>query len=239
MNLIRRIALGALAAAALVTAPAAAQGITSPIRYIEQGRAIGPFVGYLFANPDLAINDSVSVAIGPKSAPIFGVQFQTRVGGPMSVQAKVGYVPSKRDVFLAEAVNDSAEIRAIATDRQANVGIGIVEAGILFNLTGPRTYRGFAPYVGATVGYTRQISGKDPLETSVPESERYRFGPSFALALNAGSEVFLTRSLALRAEVDGRLWRLSAPAGFRRVRVTKISEWTNASSAQVGLALHF
>jgi hypothetical protein len=153
--------------------------------------------------------------------------------------ASAGYISSTRKVFLAEAVNDSAAIRAIDTGREANVGILLIETGLLFHLTGPRTYRNLAPFLGARVGYARQVSGKDPQDSLVAAPERYRFGPSFAVSANLGTDLFLTRRLSLRAELNGRLWRESPPVGFRSAGQAKLSEWNNASSAQLGAVLHF
>jgi opacity protein-like surface antigen len=239
MNLIKRIALPALAVLALAARPAAAQGIQSPIRYVDPAQRIGAFAGWVFTNPDLTLNDSTTVELGPQSAPIFGVGYQLRVSGPISLVAQAGYIPSKRKVFLAEAVNDSAAIRAVDTGREANVGILLLESGILFHLTGPRTYHNLAPFVGARVGYARQIAGRDSAESTVPASERYRFGPAFAVGAQLGTDFFVANNLSLRLELNGRLWRMSAPAGFRATGQTKLSEWNNASSAQIGAALHF
>jgi hypothetical protein len=239
MNLTKWTALPALALLALAARPAAAQGIQSRIRYVEQAQGLEAFAGWVFANPNLTLNDSTQVEIGPRAAPIFGVRYGLRVNGPLSLVASAGYIPSKRKVFLAEAVNDSLAIRAIDTGREADVGVLLIETGLLFHLTGPRTYRGLAPFVGLTGGVARQISGKDAQDSTVAAPERYDFGPSFAVSANVGSDVFLTRTLSLRAELNGRLWRESAPAGFRARGQAKLAEWNNASSARIGAVLHF
>jgi hypothetical protein len=239
MKSTRRIALLAPALAALAARPAAAQEIHSHIRYVDQAQGLGFFAGWVFSDPKVTLNDSTQVEMAPQSAPIFGVQYQVRASGPLSIATSLGYIPSTRKVFLAEAVNDSTAIRAIDTGREANVGILLFDAGMLFHLTGPRTYRGLAPFVGARVGYARQISGKDAQDSLVAVGERYRFGPSFAVSAHLGSDVFLTRTLSVRAELAGRLWRESPPVGFRAAGVTKLSEWNNASSAQIGAVLHF
>jgi hypothetical protein len=153
----------------------------------------------------------------------------------------VGYIASKRDVFLAEAAADSLAITTIATGERVNTGILLAEVGLLFHLTGPRAYRGFAPFVGIKGGYARQVAGGDP-DTSVvnvPSPERYRFGPTFAVSLNAGTDVFVTRSLSLRPELNGRLWRMTAPAGFRFAGQKDVREWKGAPSAGIGVVYHF
>jgi hypothetical protein len=237
-RLSRTAALAALALLALA-APAAAQNITSPIRYIEEAQGIEPFVGYVFTSRNLALTDSTSVDIGPRSAPIFGLRYTIRVSGPLSLRASAGYMPSKREVFFAEANTDSTLINPIDTGREVNTGILLVETGFLFHLTGPRAVHNLAPFVGVNAGYARAITGSDPQESDIPAPERYDFGPSFAVGLSGGTDLFLTRRVALRLELNGRLWRESAPAGFRSITQSKIGEWNNASSAQLGAVLHF
>lgn len=234
-----RTALAAAALLALAARTGAAQSITSPIRYIEEKHGLQPFAGYVFTNPSLALTDSTSVDIGPKSAPIFGVAYQLRLSGPLNLQATASYIASKRDVFLAEASPDSSIITPIATNREANVGIAMIEAGLLFHLTGPRAYRGFAPFLGAKLGYARQIGRSQPEGVEIPVPERFRFGPTFAVTLNAGTDVYVSRRLSLRPELNGRLWRLSAPAGFRSQNQGDLVEWKAAPTAQLGAVLHF
>ena len=238
MNPIKRIALPALAVLALA-GPASAQGIRSHIRYVEKAQRIGPFAGWVFTDPNITLNDSTQAELGPQSGPVFGLSYEVRASGPLSVVGSVGYMPTTRKVLLAEAIADSAAIRVIDTGREASLGILMVEAGLLFHLTGPRAYRGLAPFVGAHVGYNRQVTGRDSLESAVPSTERCDFGPAFAVGANLGTDVFLTQRLSLRLELNGRLWRESAPSGFRALSQSKISEWNNASSAQIGAALHF
>lgn len=229
----------AAALLAFAARPAAAQTIPSSIRYIDQSQGIEPFVGYVFTDPNLTLTDTTSVRIGPQSAPIFGLRYSIRVSGPLNLRLSAGYMPSKREVFFAEAVNDSTQIRPIDTGRQVNTGILLIETGFLFHLTGPRAVHGIAPYIGVNGGYARAITGKDPKESDIPAPERYDFGPAFALAASGGTDLFLTHRVALRLELNGRLWRESAPAGFRSAAQAKVSEWNNASSAQVGAVLHF
>jgi hypothetical protein len=231
--------LFAAALLALAARPAAAQTIPSSIRYIDQSQGIEPFAGYVFTDPNLTLTDTTTVRIGPQSAPIFGLRYTIRVSGPLNLRLSAGYMPSKREVFFAEAVNDSTEIRPVDTGRKVNTGILLVETGFLFHLTGPRAVHGIAPYIGVNGGYARAITGSDPKESDIPAPERYDFGPSFALGASGGTDLFLTHRVALRLELNGRLWRESAPAGFRSAAQAKVSEWNNASSAQVGAVLHF
>ncbi|HEX8695170.1 MAG TPA: hypothetical protein VF746_22355 [Longimicrobium sp.] len=228
-----------LAALALAGRPAAAQDIRSPLRYIEEAQGLSFFAGYLFSDPRLTLSDTTSVELGPRSAPMFGARYQLRASGPISVNLTAAFIPSERRLFLAEATNDSTEIRVIDPDVTISAPIALAEAGLTFGLTGPRAWNGIAPYVGVSAGLAAEIGGGDDAEDDVPETERFDFGPAFALGLRAGTDVFVTRRAAIRVELGGRLWRQSAPEGFRRSGQAEINEWNNASSIQVGGVFHF
>lgn len=239
MTRLSRTALAALGLALAAARPAAAQGITSPLRYIEEKQGVHVFAGYVFTDPSFTLNDSTTVELGPRSAPIIGANYQVRLGGPFSGTIGLGFIPAERKVFAAEANADSSAIRPIDTNRMATTPIIMVEAGMLFHLTGPRAYRGFAPHIGASVGYVRQIASDDEAEEGLAEGELYDFGPSVAVGLRAGTDVFVTRNVALRLGLNGRLWRDAVPIGFRAGGQGKIAEWNNASTAQVGAVIHF
>lgn len=239
MTGLSRTALFLLAVLALLARPAAAQEIRSPLRYIEETQGLSFFAGYLFSDPKLTLSDTTSVELGPQSAPMFGARYQLRASGPLSVNLTAAYVQAERRLFLAEAVNDSAEIRVI--DRQTTVSapLALVEGGLTFGLTGPRAWNGIAPYIGASAGLAAEIGGSEEAEEEVPETERFDFGPAFALGLRAGTDVFVARRAAVRVELNGRLWRQSAPEGFRRAGQAEVNEWNNASSVVVGGVFHF
>jgi hypothetical protein len=218
---------------------AAAQTITSPYDYVEKAQAVRFWGGYLFTGPSLSLSDSTSAELGPRSAPMFGAQYQVRFSGPLSVALAVGYAPSERKVFTAEALRDSTEIRPIDTGRMAKSPVAMAEASLLFHLTGPRTWHGIAPFLLASGGVAAEVGGRDDTEDDVPATKRYDFGPSFAVGAGVGTDWFATQRLSLRLELHGRLWRLSAPEGFIPSTDQSISEWANASGVTVGAAYHF
>ncbi len=233
-------ALLALAALAPFGRTAAAQEIRSPLRYIEETQGLSVFGGYLFSSPTFALDDSTRAELGPRSAPLFGARYQVRVTGPITAMAQFSFSPSERKLLLAEAANvDSTAIRVIDTGTTVSSPIGMAEAGLTLHLTGPRAYRGFAPYVGVNAGVAAELGGTSDEEREVPEQERFDFGPSFAVGTRLGTDIFVTRAAAVRFELNGRLWRQSVPAGFRNTNQSGLSEWNNASSVQVGAVLHF
>lgn len=232
-------ALSVLAALALPATAAQSQTIRSPLRHIEESQGLSFYGGYLFTESELTLSDSTRADLGPQSAPIFGARYQLRVSGPISGTVGVAYAPSERKLLLAEAINDSTAIRVVDTGNTVSSRVVMAELGLLFSLTGPRAWHGLAPFVGISAGLATEIGGMTAEEEEIPETERFDFGPSFALGLRAGTDFFVTRNAALRLEVNPRLWRQSAPQGFRRQGQEGISEWNNASSVQVGGVFYF
>ncbi|HEX2203811.1 MAG TPA: hypothetical protein VHG91_10960 [Longimicrobium sp.] len=239
MNRLSRTFAALLGALLLPAGAAAAQSIPSPYRYLEETQGIQAFAGYLFTDPTINLSDSTAADFGPRSGPLFGLRYGVRVGGPLTFEAGVGFSPSDRKVYAAEAVADSTEIRVLDTGATTSTAVLIGEAALRFSLTGPRAYRGFAPFVRLSGGLAADLAGSGDAEEDLPETERFDFGPAFAVGLGAGTDIYVTPRASIRLQLDGRLWRQSAPEGFRPVNVSGISEWNNASSATVGAVLHF
>ncbi|HYJ78427.1 MAG TPA: hypothetical protein VEW03_02400 [Longimicrobiaceae bacterium] len=237
MTRFSRTLLPALAVVALA-APAAAQEIRSPMRYIEPASSFGLFAGYVFTDSELRLDSLSSVALGPQSAPIFGARYQLRLGGPLSGMVSLGVIPSKREVFLAEPNADSTAITPISTGNTVSAPVVLVETGLLFGITGPRAWNGLAPFAGVTAGVATEVGGTSEAEEDIPDGERYSFGPSIAVGVRLGTDFYLTPRAALRLELVGRLWRESAPGGFLNSRQAKVTEWNGASSVQLGAVFH-
>jgi opacity protein-like surface antigen len=221
------LALGAALLAA--SAPAVAQTIPSPYRYIERTQSLAAFGGYL-------ATDRGDFGIGPHSAPLFGATYTIRFAGPVSGELAVGGIPTERTVVqLLAAAGDSAQLIPLG---DVNSFLLSAEAGLRLHLTGPRTFRGFAPYLVATGGLVADLVRDSELEETIEETQRVDFGPAFAVGIGAGTDWFLTERLALRLEARDRLWRITAPEGLTQTRRSE-SEWTNNLGVTLGAALYF
>jgi hypothetical protein len=86
--------------------------------------------------------------------------------------------------------------------------VTFVEAVVTFNLTGGKTWHGFAPFIGMTTGAA--FGSSTPADTS-----GYNFGTKGFFAPSAGFRLFLGDRLHLRGEVRGNFWKLSYPSSFR------------------------
>lgn len=239
MRPVRIVLPALLALAAAWAAPVEAQTIPSPYRFIEKGQAVEPWVGYLFTDPTVALNADSVGEFGPQSAPIIGARYRGRLTGPLTGEVIVGFSPSERKVIDPVFNDDSTVVRARPTGETASLPLLVVEAGMRLQLTGARTWRGFAPYVGGSGGVVTWLKGHTSAELNQFENEQFDFGPGFALGLRAGTDWFVSPRVAVNAEVSDRLWKLSTPLAYRIGNDPVESEWTHNLGVSVGAAVHF
>ncbi len=80
------------------------------------------------------------------------------------------------------------------------------EATFQLNLTGGKTWRGLAPYVGSGLGAVK--SG------TINDQHGYDFGTKFYFAPMLGTRAFVGERLALRLEARAFTWKLSYPSSW-------------------------
>jgi hypothetical protein len=221
----------------LGSAPGAlGQRITSPFRYIEPKQSVGLFGGYLVTDPSIAFDSTTQVSPGPRSAPIVGVRYQLRFGGPLSGEVAVAFSPTEREVLApsTDPARPAPQRTGATTDAQLLIG----DVGLVLHLTGPRTWHGLAPFLAANGGVVADVAGSGEAEEGISETARFDFGPSFAVGGGIGTDWFPSQRFSVRLEVRDRLWRIDVPEGLRPTR-QEISEWTNNATFALGAALHF
>lgn len=219
----RRIRL-LLLLALLVPATSDAQTIPSPYRYLEESQSLSLHAGYL-------ITDTGKRNLGPQSAPIVGARYNIRFGGPLAGVVGLSFLPSQRTVHTRAGTDT-----VLTALGEADAPVLMGEAGLRFQLTGPRTWHGLAPYVTATGGIAMDLAGRDELEEDLPQAQRVEFGPALAVGLSAGTDWFLTERISLRGAARGYLWRLTVPEGLIG---REQSEWLRNFGGTLGVALHF
>jgi hypothetical protein len=203
-----------------------AQTIDSPYRYIETKNAVTVFAGYIAV-------DEGAFDMAPRSAPYFGARYGRHLTGPLYGDVGFGLSATDRAAFFRESA-EGPLVPLGETDLVMMVG----EAGLRFSLTGPRTWRGVAPYLGATLGFVSDLTSGDTFELDVPADQLFRFGPGFAVAGGLGSDFFLTEQFSLRADLRDHLWRLTYPGGLSGTGQRE-DEWTHNFSFTLGGAYHF
>ncbi|HEX2079186.1 MAG TPA: hypothetical protein VHG08_15785 [Longimicrobium sp.] len=227
----------ALAAGARATA---AQTIPSPYEYIEATQSPGAFAGFIIADPDISISDSVSVPMGPRSGPVFGVRYQIRAAGPLSIEGGLGLLLTDRRLFDAEFDAETDVVTTTDLGTTVPATVGMADVALRFHLTGPRTWNGLAPFVAGTGGFVGDLRGTfAEEEVAVDSTEFFRFGPSFAVGAGLGTDWFPARNVSLRVEASGRLWRMRTPSGFLPNPDAERREWNPAVGVTVGGAIHF
>lgn len=225
--------------ALLPGAPAAAQSIPSPIRYIETTQGVNVYAGYLFTSPEVGISDSVRVPFGPQDAPVIGARYQVRLGGPFNGAIGLAYSPAKRTVFVAVPSEGETEITPDDTGLETTAQIVMLDAELRFGLTGPRTWNGLAPFVVLQGGFVTDLGGVRAEEEEVPERERFDFGPSFAVGAHLGTDFYPSRKVSIRIELQNRLWRMQAPDGFFPQGRVPEAEWNATTGVVAGASIHF
>lgn len=240
MRLTRTALLPALALL-LGARAAAAQTIPSPYEHIEPTNRVGLRAGYLVTDADVSLTDSTSAPLGHQSAPFVGVSYEIRAGGPFSIELGVAVSPGERKLFGPQYNADSTIVTARDLETTVPSTIVMADAGLRFHLTGPRTWRGLAPFVAGNGGIVADVRGTFSEETDAGllSNELFRFGPTFALGAALGTDWFPTDRTSLRLEAGGRLWRMRTPAGLQSDRTEERREWNPVVGLSVGGAIHF
>lgn len=217
---------------------AAAQTITSPYEYIDQSQRLGVQGGYMFLSSGVRLNDSTQLDMAPRSAPVLGLRYGVRVGGPLELTTTVSVLPTERNLWTVQFNDDSTATSPFLLGTIPSTVVS-GDLALRLGLTGPRTWRGLAPYVAASVGLAGDVRGRNEVERDdIPVTALYRFGPSFALGTQLGTDWFPTPRTSLRVEVQGLLWRVTMPEAFvpgQRAR----GEWNPGAGVTVGGAIHF
>ncbi|HXE56672.1 MAG TPA: hypothetical protein VNK43_01615 [Gemmatimonadales bacterium] len=179
-------------------APAAAQvgypPDKSPFRDIRHKQSVTFIIG------DFG-GDGGRLGIGPHDGAAYGVRYDYRLSNSIQFAGSVSRAELERLVAHPDA--------PVAEQRTGPVGqtVTFAEVSLQLNLTGAKTWRRLAPYVG--VGGGLAFGSSTPADTTA-----YEFGNKLYVAPNLGVRVFLTDQLHLRAEARQVFWKLSYPASF-------------------------
>ncbi|HEV2751815.1 MAG TPA: hypothetical protein VGV12_14935 [Gemmatimonadales bacterium] len=201
---------------------------SSPYRDILKGAAwVGTF-GYLGGSRG-------SVGVGLSNGFTGGIRYEVPFGA-IGASLGIGYGLTSRFV-----VNPYNAATARTTGPFDN-NVVLVDAGLQLTLTGRKTWRGFAPYLGGALGVA--ISGASPRDTS-----GYKFGTKITLAPDVGVRWYPARRFSVRGDFRLLLWKLSypvqykAPNQFDNTTVlppsASLTEWTAHPWATIGLGWIF
>lgn len=221
------------AAVATFARPVAAQQIASPYRYVDESQSASLFGGYIWSNEG-------DLGLGPHPGPVGGAGYSIRVSGPFTVQGSAAFFSTDRTVLDTTRVD--GQHRQLAT---ADIGILLLDAALRFNLTGPRTFYNFMPYLLFGGGAAIEVVDDDEADTAASAGAVFDFGTTFAGEIGAGVEWFMTRRLTLRLDARDVLWQLPNPLAFREqatlaeeVTLSE-DEWVQNFVLSLGIAYRF
>jgi hypothetical protein len=184
-----------LAAAA---APAAAQVGTLPnqspyrdVAYSQEFTVVGGWFG----------GSQGTAGIGPRAAPLFGVRYAIKLGGPVDFTAEVMRAQSTRLVLNPDATG--AARRVGTTSSPLYLG----DVGLAINLTGQKTWHHLMPAVSLGFGVASDAGAK-------MDVGNFKLGTPFQLTFGAGVRYIGRGPWSVRVDLADHFYRIHYPASY-------------------------
>jgi len=156
------------------------------------------FVGHLGADRGVA-------GAGTSNARTFGARYEIPAGRALHFQFTGAYL--RGDRFILDPRADSSSPARRTGPYKSD--LALVEVGMQLRLTGGKTWRGFAPYVGTGLGLIFDVSS--PGDTT---RSGYQFGTKLTVAFATGIRWYPARRVMINGDVRAQLWRLKYPLSF-------------------------
>ena len=138
--------------------------------------------------------------VGARPGTFAAARLQTRLSGPLDLWATFGVASSSRfQVVPGDTVN---RVRGPISQHLVAVDLSLV-----LNLTGPKRWHAFAPYVGGGFGI---VNG--PGNQTDPGG--FRVGSNFVFVPTIGTRIFLSRSLGITLEARDYWLRYEWPLAY-------------------------
>lgn len=142
-----------------------------------------------------------NAGVGPTNGPVGGVRWEIAVGAPSILFLGLSMANLERPLVNPD---DPPDTRFLDS---ANQRIVMVDAGLNFVLTGRKTWRGLAPYMG--VGFGMAFGGPVPEDLS-----GYTFKTKFHIDPTIGIRFHPSPRFHFRIEGRAVFWRLNYPPRF-------------------------
>lgn len=192
MSVRRNLLLGLLFATALPAGALAQVGhdpTASPYRDLRIKHTLTFIGGHLGGGRGKA-------RVGPSGGENLGLRYDIHVGGAATVFAGASFTAATRNLV------DPDEPEATRYFGTADQDLLLLDGGFNLILTGRKTWRGFAPYLGAAMGAV--------IGSTVPEdSSGFAFETKFQAGPMIGVRYFVNRRFHFRLEARDVIWRLT------------------------------
>lgn len=226
----RKSAPFALLFIAVVTARAQVVGYPpakSPYLDLPYSQELTPLLGYYWGRSDPA-------GVAPQSAPLVGLRYEWRAGGPAHLTAELARIASSR---LVLDPNKPVSTRILGDQSwpvwSADFGLGM-------SLTGSRSWHHFVPEVKTGVGLMSDFKSAD--------IGGFKYGTRFALTWGAALRYVPGGRYQIRADLTNRLTSIRYPDLYFRPTTTGIppvltgrdqSVWRNNPALSIGISYLF
>lgn len=204
-------------ALAAALAPTAALGQVghdpehSPYRDLRASHQLTLSGGYLAGGGGQA-------SAGPKQGPLAGLRYSISLSG--SLEMRIGVHGADLDRHLVDTA---------VTARQS---VMITDAGFALRLTGAKTWHGWMPYVGGSLGVATGT-------TVSQDSSGFAFGNPFQFGPHLGVRRYGGGRLSLWIEAWDPIWRLRYPGTWQTRAVPLVSvnrQWVHNPVLLVGVS---
>ena len=224
----RALLLLVLGAAFPVAAQVGYEPSHSPYHDMPRGGVGLVTVGYLGGSRG-------SLGVGSSNGATGGVRYEAPLG-VLAFALDLAYARTSR--FVIDPTKDTLSRKT----GPITSSVVLAGAGVQLVLTGKKTWRGFAPYVGGSVGLA--VGSNTARDTS-----GYGFGTKLMFAPTAGVRWYPAGRVTLRADFRAVAWRLSYPPSYKVPDATNnipvlatgaaTTEWTWHPWVTIGLGWTF
>ena len=175
----------------------------SPYHDIRRGLTLRATGGYFAGS-----RGSDSVPVGATNGATVGMRLELQASGALTVATGLSYANTTA-MYVTAYDSVPKHIGPV------NNALVLADFGILLSLTGGKTWHGFQPYVGGTLGLAFGSHVK-------ADTSGYNFGTKFTYAPEIGVRWYPARRLS--AELGGRVlvYHLAFPSSYRYHVITNI-----------------
>jgi opacity protein-like surface antigen len=193
----------------------------SPYRDVQRGSVVRIVGGYFRGNRG-------KVPVGPSKGPTGGLRYEIAASGLLTFAAGIAY--AQTDAYYFDPL-DTQEPRRGPIDND----LVLADAGLQASLTGGKSWHGFQPYVGGTLGLVfGSAIGAD--------SSGYSFGTKFSYGPEGGVRWYPARRLSVELSYRLVFYKLQYPFSYRPALIPvngSLSQVTSHPWATVGVGWTF
>jgi hypothetical protein len=197
----------------------------SPYLDLTYSQELTAIFGYYYGRSDPA-------GIAPKSAPLVGLHYEWRAGGPAHLIGEIARIGSSRTVL------DPSKPAATRNLGDQSWPIWSADFALGMSLTGSRSWHDLVPEVKGGFGFVSDFKNHDDVGG-------FKYGTRFALTWGAALRYVPGGRYQLRADLSNRLLSIRYPDVYFRPTVAGVtpiltgrdqSVWRNNPALTIGLS---